>query len=365
MTMKKISILILFIALISLGCSLPGLAGILPAALQQPTASSPLVESPINPAATTRPLQPASPTPAGLAAQLPPITSTVGISNSLDSKPWGSYPGPKDPSDIDIPAPMGLIPQPSGQVNILLLGSDLRPSDGGFRTDTMLLLTLNPTLGTANITSFPRDLYVYIPGWTVQRINTAQQHGNFQLTQATFEYNFGVRPDHYVLINFQSFREVVDSLGGIDVEVEQRMSDQRDGYGDYTVTSGLHHMDGDLALWYARARYASDDFHRNQRQQEVILAIFKKLVSLDAIRKAPKMYDIYHRNVTTDMSLSDLTPLIPLATKLSDASTIHRYAITRDEVIPWRNSISAQVLIPNYPAIKAIMEQALNSASSG
>jgi polyisoprenyl-teichoic acid--peptidoglycan teichoic acid transferase len=361
MSTKKISALVLLIALISLGCSLPGLAGTIPATLQQRAAGTTLVGSPTNPVATTTPFKPLSPTP----TYLPTITSTVGISRSLADKPWGSYPGPEDPSDIEIPIPMGLIPQPSGQVNILLLGSDLRPSDGGFRTDTILLLTLNPTLGTANITSFPRDLYVYIPGWTIQRINTAQQHGNFQLTQTTFEYNFGVRPDHYVLINFQSFREVVDSLGGIDVKVEQSMTDQRDGYGDYTVSAGLHPMDGELALWYARARYASDDFYRNRRQQEVILAIFEKLVSLDAITKAPKMYDIYHQNVTTDMSLSDLTPLIPLATELSDTSHIHRYAITRDVVIPWENSTGAQVLIPNYPAIKAILLQALNSSLSG
>ncbi|MFQ5615056.1 MAG: LCP family protein, partial [Anaerolineales bacterium] len=75
------------------------------------------------------------------------------------------------------------------------MGSDQRPGEGGFRTDTILLLTLNPGQGIVNITSFPRDLYVYIPGWTMQRINTAPQHGGFELMAATFGYNLGVHPD--------------------------------------------------------------------------------------------------------------------------------------------------------------------------
>ena len=112
---------------------------------------------------------------------------------------------------------VGLLPQPKGQINILLLGSDQRRGSGGFRTDVVLLVTINPADNSINITSFPRDLYVNIPGYSQNRINTAHARGGFETMANTFEYNFGVRPDYYALINFWSFVDVVNSLGGIDV----------------------------------------------------------------------------------------------------------------------------------------------------
>ncbi|MGE5223030.1 MAG: LCP family protein [Omnitrophica WOR_2 bacterium] len=359
-------IIVILIALLPAACTSSSLVGVAPAAPYVKASYPLLVQAPANSTATATPFMPLPPTPSYLPTHFPTTTPTPtrtpspSATPSLLVKTWVDYPAPSLPADIDIPAPVGLLPQPAGQINILLLGSDVRPVDGSFRTDTILLLTLNPTLGTANITSFPRDLYVYLPGWTVDRINTAQERGDFQLTQMTFEYNFGVHPDHYVLINFASFKEVVDSLGGIDVDVETPLTDQRDGMGYYTVSTGTHHMDGELALWYVRARYSTSDFARGHRQQEVIMAIFKKMLSLDAFTKIPKLFDIYRQNVTTDLSVGDLTGLIPLATKLTDTSRIHHYFISPQDVIPWRNTNGAQILIPIRDAVLAVMNQALN-----
>ncbi len=280
----------------------------------------------------------------------------------IPTPPWRNFPGPSVPPSIAVPPPVPLLVQPVGQVSFLLLGSDQRPEDGGYRTDTILLVTLNAKLGTASITSFPRDLYVYIPGWTMQRINTAQPHGGFPIMQDTFEYNFGVRPDHYALINFWSFTQVIDSLGGIDVNVAQPLTDHRDKHGDYTVNAGNVHMDGETALWYVRSRSSTSDFDRARRQQEVLLAIFFRLISINGITRAPELYDLYKNNAETDLIFSDLTPFLALASQLAnDPSLIHTYAIGPAEVSPFTVPDSgAAVLLPDYDLITALLKQALH-----
>ena len=256
---------------------------------------------------------------------------------------------------------MGVLPQPKNQINILLMGSDQRPFDGGFRTDVLLLLTLNTDLGTASITSFPRDLYVYIPGWTMERINTAQARGGFELTSLTFEYNFGVKPDHWAMVNFDGFTNLIDSLGGIEVQVGQTLTDHRDKHGNYTVKAGPNYMDGETALWYVRSRYTSSDFDRGRRQQEVLIGIFFRLLSLNAVAKAPELFNEYKQTIQTDLTLDDIFPLLPLATQLADGDNINRYQISPSEVTPWVNPYNgAQVLLPIQSLVKQVMLQALN-----
>jgi LCP family protein required for cell wall assembly len=255
---------------------------------------------------------------------------------------------------------MGLLEQPPNQINILLMGSDQRPNDGGFRTDVLVLVTLNTDLATVNMTSFPRDLYVYIPGWTMDRINTAQVRGGFQLTAQTFEYNFGVRPDHWAMINFDGFVSIIDSLGGIEVEVGEKLVDHRDQYGKYVIRPGLREMDGETALWYVRSRKTTNDFERTERQQEVLKAIFYRLVSLDAVGRAPELYKQYQQTILTDLTLGDILPLLPLAPQLRDNGNINHYAIGPEEISPWISYGGAQVLLPDQLAVRAVMEKALN-----
>ncbi len=373
----------LILLLIALFAALAGAALLL---AQQPATSSPppaLVMAPADATITATPFQPlpptptyfptnfptplASPTPAlAVSAPLTGSTTLIGTVTPVSmtqgiAKSWNDYPGPSLWPDIDVPSPVGLLPQPEDQINILLLGSDQRPDAWGFRTDTILLATLNTRGGTVSLTSFPRDLYVYIPGWTVQRINTAFGYGDFDALALTFEYNFGVRPTHYVLVNFWSFKEVIDNLGGVDVNVAVAHTDHRDNYGDYTAPAGIVHMDGETALWYARSRYTTSDIDRGRRQQEVVVAIFQRLLSLDALNRAPELYDIYVQNVVTDLRLEDVVPLLPLAAQLNDSNRIHRYSIGYGQLTSWVNTQGAQVLLPIQEAVVAIMRQALNS----
>lgn len=256
--------------------------------------------------------------------------------------------------------PQPILSQPPGQMNILLLGADARPGQNRFRTDTIILMTINPQVGTVNLTSFPRDLYITLPGEGQNRINTAYFFGRMPLVMKTFQYNFGIRPDHYVIINFSSFKRIIDSLGGLDVVVGEKLSDYRAGYW-VTIRPGLVHMDADTVLWYVRSRKTTNDFARNRRQQEVLLAIFNKLVSMDAIKRAPEFYNLYKKNVKTDLTLADLIPLLPFATKVaSDPSRIHNYFVGSGKVQSWITPGGAMVLLPNQAKINKIIRKSQN-----
>lgn len=327
-----------------------------------------LIVAPPGSTSTATPFQPspatATPLPiVEVTAAVPEPTATKKVKKIAEGqgRSWSDYPGPVIWPDIEIPPPTGILSHPAGQINIMLLGSDQRPYESGLRTDTIILLTLNPTAGTASLTSFPRDLYVNIPGYTVERINTAYGYGGFEMLALTMEYNFGVRPDYFVLINLWSFVEVIDSLGGIDVEIGKDLCDHRDDHGTYCVQAGTQHMHGETTLWYVRSRYSTNDVDRNRRQQEVVTGLFSKLLSLDGLTRADELFDIYKANVTTNMSYKKMAELIPLAAQLSDFSRIHHYYIGFEHVIPWVNYYGAQVLLPVRESVLDVMKQALNS----
>ena len=254
--------------------------------------------------------------------------------------------------------------KPEGQVNILLLGSDIRPNDGGFRTDVIMWVSLNPRDGYVSIVSFPRDLFVSIPGWGGNRINTAFQYGGFELLADTFEANFGVRPDNYVMVDFTGFKTVIDDLGGIDVYAAQNLTDTCakwiNASGYCSVGPGLVHMNGEVALWYARSRYSTSDIDRARRAQEVSEAIFDRLVSLNALVRAPELYNAYVTYVQTDVSLNQVIGLLPFASKINENRDIRNYVVDYNYAYDWITAAGAQVLIPDYNAIESLMIEALS-----
>jgi anionic cell wall polymer biosynthesis LytR-Cps2A-Psr (LCP) family protein len=175
------------------------------------------------------------------------------------------------------------------------------------------------------------------------------------------EYNFGVHPNYYVMINLWSFVDVIDSLGGVNVQIGRDLCDHRDAWGEFCVSQGTMWMDGKTALWYVRSRYTTSDFDRGRRQQEVLQAVFDNLISMDGLRRAPELYDIYVQNVTTNLSINDLSGLIPLAANLSDTRQLGRYGIGPAQVYDWTNYSGAMVLMPIREAVLEVMRQALSS----
>ena len=180
------------------------------------------------------------------------------------------------------------------------------------RTDTMIVATIDPQSKTAGMLGIPRDMYVKIPNedgsYFQERINTALEYGKLynypggaiKLAEDTIELNLGIHIDHYVIIDFSGFKEIIDDLGGIDVDVPEALYDptysDTEKLGDYfplDFSPGLQHMDGRTALGYARSRYNSSDLDRIQRQQRVIFAVMDKMTSLDVLPHAMDLWNKY------------------------------------------------------------------------
>jgi len=356
--MPKIERLIQMILLATMlsGCFLPSAVS-MPSSLPQlgSTEVVPLlIEAGADATATPTPFQPIPPTASYLPTEIPTETPT---------------PEPTAIPVLTLPTdtgPVGNIEEPKGILNILLLGSDMRSWWGkgsGFRTDTIILATLNPQAGTVSLVSFPRDLYVQIPGWGQDRINTAWGHGGFKKLSETFQYNFGVKVEHYVLIEFSSFKRIVDSLGGLDVQVGERIQDYYRGR-PILLKPGMRTMNADMVLWYVRSRKTSNDFARNRRQQEVLQALVNKFLSMDAIAHATEYYDLYDESVKTDLTLLEMLPYVPLASKLGDGSRVRNFFVGSGKVTPYVTAGGAQVLLPQKDKIMRVLQRAMEGANS-
>ena len=265
-------------------------------------------------------------------------------------------------TDALVPNPGLLLPE--DQVNILLLGSDWRPNSG-YRTDVVLLASINKKEATVSLVSFPRDLWVEIPGIQKERINTAMGYGGFPLLKSTFEHNFAIPIDYYMMTNFSGFTSIIDTLGGIDIEASRNTEDRCDLLYQHgalcSIGPGQATLDGELALWYVRSRYRSNDFDRTRRAQEVLEGLFNKLMSLDAVARAPELYNLFISNVETDMVFEDILALIAIAPAvLSDTTRVTRYYIGPEQVTSYViPSSGANVLLPKYDAIWEIIKQAV------
>ncbi len=261
-------------------------------------------------------------------------------------------------------------------VTFLLLGSDLRPGSS-YRTDTIVIAVVRPRDGQVSMISVPRDLWVNIPTVGLQRINTAYQFGELYdypgggpgLLKDTILFNFGLQIDHTAMVDFDGFRRIVDTLGGIEVPVYCAYTDWRllaptldpeneDNWALYTSGPGLIHMDGDLALWYARSRQKSNDFDRGRRQQETIRAIYQQFLRTDSIQRIPQLYTDFSSSIRTDLGIGDILNLSPMALNLSNAD-IRSYYIAGDLITPWTTPGGAYVLLPNTEAIQAMITEAL------
>ena len=257
-------------------------------------------------------------------------------------------------------------------VNFLLIGAD-RSLGTSFRTDTLLIAVLRPNEGQVSLISVPRDLWVLIPGYENQRINTAYQRGGAELLKETILYNLGIRIDHTAMVDFDGFRQIVDTLGGVDVPVACSYTDWRlidpsyDPYNEnnwhlYTTGPGLIHMDGDLALWYARSRQKSNDFDRGRRQQEVLRALFSQALQANTLSRIPELYNDLRSTVETDLGLGDLLQLAVYAPKMTNAD-IRSYYIRPPYVSGWMTPGGASVLLPNEGALQQMLTEALSPST--
>lgn len=275
---------------------------------------------------------------------------------------------------VTTPAPLLDAPD---VITFLLLGSDLRPGSS-YRTDTLVIAIVRPGDGQVALVSIPRDLWVNIPTVGTNRINTAYQSGEIYrypgggpgLLKETIRENLGLQIDHIVMVDFDGFRRIIDTLGGIDVPVACSYTDWRlidpsynpsdeNNWAMFTTGQGLIHMDGDYALWYARARSKSNDFDRGRRQQEVLRAIYSQALRADILARIPQLYADLSSSITTDLGLANIVQLSPLALQLTNAD-IRSYYIAGDLVTAWITPGGAYVLLPNTALIQQMLQQAMS-----
>ena len=204
--------------------------------------------------------------------------------------------------------------------NILLLGVDSNGADSdlwvGTRTDTIILLSVDPKSRTVNAISIPRDSKVYLPkGMGVQKINAAHAIGGVEMTVKTVEDTLGVHVDKYIMVHDEAVRAIVGALDGIDIYVEKDMR-----YHDYSgnlhidFKKGKHHLTEKDAVEYLRFRHdALGDIGRTQRQQWFIRGLLADLHKPETITKLPKVISVANKYIKTDMSVYEMTQYASLA----------------------------------------------------
>ena len=260
------------------------------------------------------------------------------------------------------PYPVEPLPLTPHTINILLTGSDTRPGFPGVRTDTIMILSLNQDRNTASVLSIPRDLYVHIPGFWMGRINTAEGLGDTQLLAETIQYNLGVTTHYYIKVDFSGFINIIDALGGIDLENDRSIHDTCD-MKNVEFPAGSIHLDGENALCYARVRKTSSDFDRVQRQQHILAAAFRKTTSLHSLTKIPDLYQAMSQYVETDIDVNTVLSLLSLAANLAgNPDQVRFFSISSDSVtghtVP---ETGASVLLPEYEAVRQILYEVFDS----
>lgn len=206
-------------------------------------------------------------------------------------------------------------------LNILLIGQDARPGETRARSDVMILVTVNKTQKTLTLTSFLRDLYVQIPGYSNNRLNATYAWGGMGLLDSTLESNFGVLVDGNFEVNFDAFSSVIDILGGVDVELtasEASVINKSVGYE--ALGSGMQHLNGEEALTYARIRKLDSDFGRTNRQRKLLTALFEKFRRSDLNTLMALVNEVLPL-LTTDLSKAEIlryaSEILPMLPELS------------------------------------------------
>ena len=196
-------------------------------------------------------------------------------------------------------------------INILLIGQDARPGWGRSRSDSMILCTINKEKKTLTMTSFLRDLYVQIPGYSDNKLNATYVAGGMKLLNDTLEHNFGIHVDGNVEVDFSRFAQLVDLLGGVDMELrnDEAAFINRQCYS--SLSGGMQHLTGEQALHYSRIRSLDldSDFSRTNRQRKVLNALIEKFKGSN-LTTILALLDEALPMVTTDMTQAEIVSLV-------------------------------------------------------
>jgi polyisoprenyl-teichoic acid--peptidoglycan teichoic acid transferase len=266
------------------------------------------------------------------------------------------------------------------RVTILAMGLDARDigpesTSTAARTDTMIVLSLDPVTKVASMLSIPRDLYVDIPGYGFDKINKAYFDGEVDRLPAggaglaiqTVQNLLGIPIDYYAVLDFNSFTAFVDTIGGIEVYVpfDNMVIDPVGPHNTTTLNFGWNHLDGALALGYARARHtANGDFDRAARTQQVILAIRDKVLNLNLLTslllKAPQLWSQASSSIKTNLTIDQIIQLALIAKDIK-RQNIRQGVIDNDQLLAIETINNEDTLIPDMEKVRELRAKVFTS----
>ncbi|GAP13423.1 transcriptional attenuator, LytR family [Longilinea arvoryzae] len=298
---------------------------------------------------------------------------------SLDGAPVDN--GQSAPGTISTTSPGGFNPSSAptaepwdgnSRVTILLMGLDFRDWESGEvpRTDTMMLLTVDPLSRTAGMLSIPRDMWVNIPGYDYSKINNAYRFGELDkvpgggpgLAMQTVEEFLGVPIQYYVQVDFDAFVKIIDEVGGVKVDVPQEITLEAVGsLEEVTLQPGRVTLPGNLALSYARIREgAGDDFGRAARQQQVIMGVRDRILDFNQlptlIAKAPAIYNELSSGIHTNLTLDQIIQLAWLMPQI-DKQNIKSAVIGTDAVEFGKSPDGLDILRPIPDKVRLVRDE--------
>ena len=249
------------------------------------------------------------------------------------------------------------------RVNIMLMGVDERVEDVG-RSDTLMVASLDSNQDKVSLLSIPRDTRVQIKRHGYDKINAAYAYGGEALSKNTVEDFLGISIDHYIIVNTNSFGKMIDAIGGVDIDVENRMfyEDPWDDNGGLVIDlkPGLQHMDGKTAITYVRYRDEEGDAGRVRRQQRFMRACFDKLSDPSMMMKLPEIIKEARTAVKTDLTISEMIALAKTL-KLADESTEG----LKTGIVPgrWAYINGVSYLLPNIERLGEVVTDNLGIES--
>ena len=271
-------------------------------------------------------------------------------------------------------------PKDANRINLLLLGiRGVGDADGGMLTDSMMIVSLQKTTGKIALISIPRDLYLQMPGEIdYQKINTVYAIGSkkykngLDYAKKTVAYVTGLYIDQVIEINFNAFKDIIEILGGVTVHLDQPFIEDRqwgcDAMGKncvpFELTAGDQILNGDSALLYVRSRFSSNDFDRARRQQQVLMAVKDKILSLGILSdplKISGIIDVLSKNIETDISPWQIPDFIKLAKKAKTDNIIRKVFENSPEGMLYETKINnIYVLLPTDGNFNRIREACQN-----
>lgn len=252
-------------------------------------------------------------------------------------------------------------------INILLIGQDRREHQNGRqRSDAIILCTINKSKRTITMTSFLRDMYVQIPGYTARKINDSYALGGMKLLNETLELNFGIQVDGNVEVDFNGFMDVIDLLGGVDITLTEEEANFLNNRGNWEVEEyekwdlqpGLNHLNGSQALAYSRIRYIGMDFERSERQRKVLSALFEK-VKGRSLLELNSLLDKILPMITTDLSKTEITSYVfQVAPLLLDMNIVTQRVPADDTwYFAWVDDLD--VIVVNFEKNRKLLQETI------